>query len=321
MFKKIMAIFITLALFTSVQAKSLIPGGESAGVVLTYDGVLVTGNYAFLVDGEYLSLNKDRFQEGDLIVSCHNQKIKNVEDLINSIQSSINSNKEIIVQIKRDNDLLDEKLDVYFDYSSNTFKTGLYIIDHTTAIGTITFYDPETHTFGAFGHKVDVNQEQLNFDSSELFESYVTSIERNTSKAIGKKNGSVEYSKKIGDIYLNTDVGIFGKYQNIYKQDHSLLDTNEPKVGIAYIYTTLEDNILYQYEIYIDEVTNNELKNIIFHVTDETLILKTNGIIPGMSGSPIIQDGYIVGAVTHVLVNQPKKGYGINIENMLEVAR
>lgn len=319
MLKKIISLFIIALLTVAVQAKSLIPGGESAGVILSYDGVLVTGSYAFSVNGDDINLNRDTFVSGDLIVSCYGELISNNDDLIRCIQKCINDNKEILVEVINHQIKSTKTLNVYFDESTQSFKTGLYITDQLTAVGTITFYDPETSRFGAFGHNLDVISSKLNFDACELFEAYITSIQKNDGIASGKKIGSIEKTKRIGNVTLNHELGIFGYYNNIYKDDLTLYETGRPEKGDAIIFTTLNDNITKPYTIYIDSVSNKNMKNIAFHITDSTLLNITNGIIPGMSGSPIIQNGKIVGAVTHVLVNNPQSGYGIYIEDMLKI--
>lgn len=319
--KKILSLFVILSTFISANAKSLIPGGESAGVILKYNGVLVTGTYAFFSENKQKYLNQDHFQSGDLITKCDNTKIESTDDLIHCIQKCVKDNKEVIVDVKTKDNIEKRKLEVELDSKTNTFKTGLYISDHISAIGTITYYDPETSTYGAFGHPIDVESDDLNFSACELFDAYITSIDKNSSKATGKKIGSIEKAKRIGTVNKNIEFGIFGAYESIYKEDTTVYQTGEPQIGVAYLYTTLTDNKTTGYQIYIDKITTDEQRCIEFHVIDTRLLDLTNGIIPGMSGSPIIQDDQLVGAVTHVRVNNPTQGYGIFIGNMLDAAK
>ena len=321
LFKKILIVWMVHLLTIYPQAKSLIPGGESVGVYLQYDGVLVTGTYAFYNDATKINLNEDAFQSGDLIIECNQQKISTTNDLTYAIQKATSKNENINVIIQRNDETFEVPLRVFFDKNDETFKTGLYITDHITALGTITYYDPDDLSYGAFGHQADANGECLNIELCSLFECYVTHISKNTNQAVGKKIGTIDETKRIGNVRLNTQLGIFGTYDNIYKDDLSTLETTTPKIGEAIIYTTLDDNKTSSYSIYIDKINQTDYKNIELHITDEVLLSKTNGIIPGMSGSPIIQDGKLVGAVTHVLVNDPTRGYGIFIENMLEVSK
>ena len=318
---KLITLLTIFALIIPVNAKELIPGGESCGVSLKYDGVLITGSYAFFDETKDRYLNENKFSKNDLITKCNNITINNSNHLIEIIKEQLLENNLIEVEVINSNTIRKEILDVYFDTSTNTFKTGLYISDESTAIGTITYYDPQTNTFGAFGHNIDVDNECLDFNASELFYADITSIEQNTSQASGKKIGIIDKTMKIGDVRLNHVLGVYGTYEKIYKDDITTLPTATPNIGKALIYTTLDDNQTKAYEIYIHKITNNKYKSIEIEIIDPNLLIKTNGIIPGMSGSPIIQNGKLVGAVTHVLVNNPTRGYGIFIDNMLDAEK
>lgn len=316
--KKILSVITVFTLFISVSAKSLIPGGESCGVNLRYDGVLVTGCYAFFDEKNNRYLNENEFIEGDLIISCNQIKVDSINKLINVMQNSMQNCEKLFVEVIRKGKTQVKELDVCYDVSSNSFKTGLYIVDHLSAIGTITYYDPENQTYGAFGHHIDVNNTNINFSTSEIFISLVSSIEPNSNSATGRKIACIDKTKRIGTVNQNIYLGIYGSYINMFKDNQNTIETGYPQIGKALIYTTLEDNQTNAYEIYIESIRDNN-HDIILKVTDEALLSITNGIIPGMSGSPIIQEGKLVGAVTHVLVNDPTRGYGIFIENMLEV--
>lgn len=302
MMKKLIPLFLIYTFIHPIKAKELIPGGESCGISLQYDGVLITGSYAFYDEENDLYLNKNKFNENDLIIACNQYKVTSIDELIDRIKECICQNQCIEVEVKNNNQIRKERLDVYFDQKTNTFKTGLYISDESSAIGTITYYDPSNKSFGAFGHNIDVNNDCLDFDASEIFCANITSIERNSNKATGKKIGIIDKTMKIGNVKINHLLGIYGSYESIYKEDLTSLEINKPKIGKAIIYTSLDDNITHSYEIYIHQVNNDVYKSIQLEIVDEELLSKTNGIIPGMSGSPIIQDGKLVGAVTHVCV-------------------
>ncbi len=196
-------------------------------------------------------------------------------------------------------------------------------------VGTITFYDPKTGDFGALGHGIlDVDTEELiDIARGDIITSKIVSIVKAEKGKPGELQGSIDNGKVIGEVYKNTNFGIYGKLDNVeeLKNDTSkemeVMPREEVKVGKASILCTIDNNKQEEYEIEIEKVytsTNRTNKNMIIRVTDERLLEKTGGIIQGMSGSPIIQDGKFVGAVTHVMVNNPEKGYGIFADTMLK---
>lgn len=177
----------------------------------------------------------------------------------------------------------------------------------------------------AFSHEIqDKNtNEILNIDSGSIFYSNITGINKSTNGTPGEKEATYDVSKKFGSIYENTNKGIFGSYTGkIDDSDlYEVADPEDIKTGVAQILTVLDGETISSYTINIESLnTKDENKNIVFSITDKSLLDKTGGIVQGMSGSPILQDGKIIGAVTHVIVNDCTKGYGIFITNMLEEA-
>ena len=209
---------------------------------------------------------------------------------------------------------------------NNVIKTGLYVKDSITGVGTLSFIDPETKIFGALGHEIiEKNSGQiLEVKDGKIFNTDVTSIQKSENGNPGEKNARFYTNQVNGSIFENTKQGIFGNYiENIpNKKLYKVANPSDIKKGEAKILTVLSENDIKEYSINILRISNNEYKtkNILFEITDKNLLETTGGIIQGMSGSPIIQDNYIIGAVTHVVVDDPKKGYGIFITNMLEEA-
>ena len=309
-------------------AKSVIPGGESIGIVMHYDGVLITGDYAFLVDGQNVSPNKDNFEVGDLIRKADGHPISCNEDLVSHIRQVVPSRTTILVEIERDGQRMEKNLEVYYDQQDESFKTGLYIKDNLSGIGTVTFYDPETKTYAALGHplldpELDTSN-TLQIAVGETFDAYILSIDKSINGSPGQKMARIEKTKRLGNVTLNNTFGVYGHYEAIYKNDLSVLNTasiDEVQIGPAQILTALEDHQVQSFDIEITELkkqSNQDIKGISFRITDSELLKKTNGVIQGMSGSPIIQNGKIIGAVTHVCVDDVKFGYGLYIEWMLE---
>jgi len=211
-------------------------------------------------------------------------------------------------------------------YKVNDFyKTGLYVKDSITGIGTLTFIDPNSRLFGALGHEIiEKNSGQIvDVTSGTIFDSEVIGIERSTNGVPGEKNARYNVNSVHGNIFENTKQGIFGKFtKNLPdKKLYKVATFDKVKKGKATILTVLNGTQINEYQIEIIKLSNNQkYKNISFEILDPILLKKTGGIVQGMSGSPIIQGDYIVGAVTHVVIDNPNKGYGILITNMLEEA-
>ena len=206
----------------------------------------------------------------------------------------------------------------------NVYKTGLYVKDSITGVGTLTFIDPNTKLFGALGHEIIEKNtgQRLEIKDGKIYGSSVTGITRSDIGKPGEKNAKYDSSKVFGTVSENTSSGIFGKYTTDIpdKKLFAVAKEENVKTGKASILTVIDGNTIESFDINILRINNNgnSTKNILFEITDEKLLKDTGGIVQGMSGSPIIQNDYIIGAVTHVVVDDPKKGYGILITKMLE---
>lgn len=320
MFLKIKKITLLLLFIIPLNvyaySKYVIAGGDSVGIKINTDGVIIVGSYD--ING-HNNLNDSKLQNGDLILMMNGQRIDSVESMINII-NDCNCN-EVNITYKRNSKQYNTNLKLYYD--ENKIKTGLYVKDSITGVGTLTYIDPDTKLFGVLGHEITDNNGNLyEIKSGYITDSKITSITKSDRGIPGEKN-AILYSENInGTIDKNTNKGLFGKYTNklIDNKLYEVATINNIKTGKAKILTVINDNKIEDFDINILSVkdTKNKLKNIEFEVIDKELLNSTNGIVQGMSGSPIIQGEYIIGAVTHVVVNDPHKGYGILITNMLE---
>lgn len=324
--KKLKETLILLLAFvilpTSIYAYSdyIIASGETIGIELQSSGVVVVGLYK--VEDTYPA-SEAGIEVGDIIVSINDNMVDNIDDMVSVINSVDVDN--VKVTYLRDNMTKYTKLKLYKD--NITVKTGLYVKDSVSGIGTLTFIDPNTKTFGALGHEItdNVSGHRLEVKKGNIYPSTVTGIEPSINGIPGEKNATYKSSKIIGNVYENTVHGVFGNYtSNIDPSKlYKVATPDVIKKGNAKILTVLKDQRVEEFDINIIKVNNNTkqtTKNLLFEITDQRLLDQTGGIIQGMSGSPIIQDDYIIGAVTHVVVDNPHRGYGIFITNMLDEA-
>ena len=315
-FLSILLTILCIPTFANAYSDYIIVGGQNIGIELKADGVMVVGFYK--VNNEYIA-SQAGLEIGDMITAIDNQEVNSIYDLTNKIKTS---DGNITIEFQRDNATKYIDLQLTKD-ANNNYKTGIYVKDSITGIGTLTYIDPNTKLFGALGHEITDSRtgKMLVISGGSIYESKVTDIEPSANGIPGEKNAQINLEGTQGTIYENTIKGIFGTYTD--ELDNSKLykvaKPEEVKEGKAEILTVLNDDMIEKYEIEITDInTIQDTKNISFKITDENLLEKTNGIVQGMSGSPIVQGEYIIGAVTHVVVDNPHKGYGILITNMLE---
>lgn len=314
----VLLLFLIIPLNIIAYSEYLIPGGENIGIELKSDGVIVVGTYK--IDNNDPAKDAGIIK-GDIITSIDDEKISSTSDLISKVNKSFDN--EIKIGYIRNNIKSYTNLKLY--KQNNINKTGLYIKDSIIGIGTLSFIDPTTKIFGALGHEIIEKSTGTIFDAKDgkIFESSVIGLIPSTNGEPGEKTARY-YSEKInGNIFENTNKGIFGNYTNQTpdKKLYKVAKNSEVKIGEATIRTVLSENVVSEFTINILKINSNtKTKNILFEITDQELLSKTNGIVQGMSGSPILQDEYIIGAVTHVVIDNPTRGYGIFITNMLEEA-
>ena len=297
----------------------LIVGGNNIGIEVKTKGILVIGTYE--INGEYI--NKDsNVKAGDYITKVNNNKIESINDFTSEINKEDDKTK-IDIEYNRNGKSYTGSLKLV--ESNGEYKTGLYVKDTINGVGTLTFIDPNTKIFGALGHEIaDKNTEStLNINEGSIYYSYITGITKSENGNPGEKNARSNSTNIYGPVDENTTSGIFGDYTtNIpNSKKYKVVPSDKIELGNAKILTTINGNNVEAFDINILKINkNSKTKNILFEVTDKTLLEKTGGIVQGMSGSPIIQGDNIIGAVNYVLVDKTDKGYGIFITNMLEEA-
>lgn len=302
-------------------SKYLIPGGENIGIQINTSGVIVVGMYN--VNGKNPA-QEAGIKAGDIIKKIENQEVTSIDDMISKI-NVLNTDK-IKLTYERNKIEYTTTLEIFKD-ETNIYKTGLYVKDSITGIGTLSFIDPNTKIFGALGHEIIEKNTGvlLEIKEGKIYETNVTSIDRSFNGTPGAKNAEFYIDSNKGTIKENTEKGVFGTYTSELpnKKLYKVATPDEIKTGKAKILTVTNGNEVKEYEINIlklNKSKSQKTKNILFEITDKELLEKTGGVVQGMSGSSIIQGEYIIGAVTHVVVENPTKGYGIFITNMLEEA-
>lgn len=289
-------------------------GGETIGIELVSDSVLVAGTYS--IDNKNYG-KEAGFMIGDKITSIDGIRVTNISELTKQIQGK----DSVVVNYLRNGKNYETKLTISYD--DGIYKTGLYVKDSIMGIGTLTYIDPKSKIYGCLGHEITEKTTREVFEANDgsIFSSTVTEIVKSKNGDPGEKVAEFNTKDIFGSVFENTKKGVFGKYtlpvnnKKLYK----VAENNQIKTGKAKILTVIEDDRVEEFDINILKVSEkNSYRNILFEIADEKLLEKTNGIVQGMSGSPIIQGDYIIGAVTHVVVDKPNRGYGIFITNMLK---
>lgn len=341
--KKIFLLMILFAFFaiyiTSIYANFyisvnavpdilVVPMGNAVGVKVYSEGVLVIGTST--VDGidgkSYEPFKSTKIRSGDIILKVNNEVIENIEELVNEVNKS--GGDELSIEYKRDNKTYEEKITPIKSLDDGKYKIGLWVRDGTTGIGTLTFYAPDLNAYGALGHGIsDIDVKSIiSLEEGTLNEANVLSVIKGAKSSPGEIRGIINSSYTLGNVLKNSEYGIYGELlnENFVSKDQTPIPVAsrlEIKSGKAKILCTIEGTTPKEYEIEIQKIYNlsgKSTKSMIIKVTDEELLSKTGGIVQGMSGSPIIQNGKFVGAITHVFVNDPTRGYAVFADTMLE---
>ncbi|OUM84848.1 MAG: SpoIVB peptidase [Bacillus thermozeamaize] len=310
----------------------LIPGGQSIGVQLQSAGVMVVG-YHMVENSRHQQVSpakKSDIQIGDLIVRLNKKPVLSSEQFTKQVQEAGEKGEPVEIELVRGKEKVQVRVLPEKNGSTGKYQVGLYVRDSAAGVGTLTFYHPEKKVYGALGHVItDMDtQKPIVVGDGKILLSHVSSIQRGESGSPGQKRAFFYHDKPIGTIEKNTPFGIFGKienfpYNSLPREAIPVAYAEDVKKGPAEILTVVEGDKVQRYRIEIVDVFPQRYpatKGMIIRVTDPELLDKTGGIVQGMSGSPIIQNGCLVGAVTHVFVNDPTSGYATFIEWMLRDA-
>lgn len=320
-FKKIKLIFISIMLLTMpintlAYSDYIYASGKSIGINIKLKGIMVVGLYEVngVSPGVIAKINL-----GDRIIKVNNNEVNSIKEMTDAISKSNNKDSVEITYLRNNKEY---KTNLKLINDNGIYKTGLYVKDTISGVGTLTYIDPGTMMYGALGHEIiDRNTKTIvDIDDGKIFKSSVTGITKSTNGNPGSKNALYYNDVVYGNINKNTHSGIFGNF-SANTDNLKLYKVSNPVLGDAKILTVIDNDTIKEYSINITKINEfKETKNILFDITDTELLNKTGGIVQGMSGSPIIQGDNIVGSVTHVVVDNPEKGYGIYITNMLTEA-
>ncbi len=306
------------------ETKKVYPGGNAISITMSTDGVLVLsiGNVND-IEGNILKPSEGKLNVGDIIYKVDGVTVENKEQLSELIKSS---DGEVLLTVKQGEELNEILIEPSKSIEDEEYKIGIWVRDSTQGIGTVTYITEDKEEFYALGHGItDIDtRELMTVKDGEASLTKIISVQKGKKGVPGELIGEIKTGETFGNIVGNKEIGVYGKLDVDYKEeiDKELMEVGRKediKTGPATILSNIDSDTIKSYDIFIEKVDlhNSTSKGITLTITDKELIEKTGGIVQGMSGSPIIQDGKIVGAVTHVFVNDPLKGYGVFIENMM----
>lgn len=311
------AVEITAAAPVS-SARTLVPVGHTVGIKLFARGVVVVK----LSEGT-TPAKSSGLQKGDVILKCNGVQVASTEQFQSLLQSTGGGSADL--QVRRGSTSVTMEV-APTQNDEGAWSIGAWIRDSMAGIGTMTFYDPASGVFGALGHGITDTDTALlmPFSTGSILPSTVKAVKKGQPGEAGELRGNFDLTGDLGALYANTDSGIFGtleaaKVPGGAGEALPVADPTEVRPGKAVILSNVEGDAVREYDVEILKVLNgaSDGRDLLLSVADPELIAATGGIVQGMSGSPILQNGKFVGAVTHVLLNDPTKGYGIFVENML----
>lgn len=311
---------------TSVETPVLVPGGTPFGIKLLMEGVMVVGmgDVECSTDSPSCPAAAAGIQKGDVILSIDGKDVNSNSDVAKAISDS--DGESVEVTLVRDNSRMVLELIPVHSELTDSYQAGMWVRDSTAGIGTLTFYDPSDNSFGGLGHPIcDVDTGSVvPVSKGEIVNVTINSIKKGIDGIPGELQGTFTSSDPIGVLDKNNKYGVFGVLTRSMDTSGAIPIALKQEIheGDATILTTIDGSEPKEYSIKIEKIdykNTDSAKNMIIKITDEELLEKTGGIVQGMSGSPIIQDGKLAGAVTHVFVSDPSRGYGIFAENMYEL--
>ena len=317
----IMLVLALAAMPVSAAAQELVPGGKAIGIRMTTQGVVVAG----VSEVESGGVKKSPAAEagiapGDVIVRLGPAQINSAADFIAAVAKL--DGTPVAVQVTRQGKTKQFTVTPAKD-ADGKLRLGLWLRDGVTGVGTVTFYDPASGVYGALGHGITDTDTGvlLPLGEGSVSKAAVTGVTKGESGKPGQLDGSSDISSSCGSILMNTEYGIFGIMQS-GSVEGDPIECGTIKTGPAAILTTISGDTAKEYSIEVNRVYHDtDGDRVMITVTDKALLAATGGIVQGMSGSPIIQGGNLVGAVTHVFVNDPTHGYGFSIQDMIATAK
>lgn len=309
-----------------VSNRNLVACGNTIGVKIKLDGILVIGISSVASNGQKtVPVRNTGIRPGSVIIGVNGRETGSIDDLVDEIDQS--GGRPLRIKYRSGDEVQEATVTPVISSEDGKYHIGLWVRDSTAGIGTLTFYDTNTGKFGALGHGItDVDTGTLmKVKTGEILESDILGVKMSKSGVPGELKGVFSEGRHLGTILSNTEVGIYGKIdrsamQRVKGRSYPVGVRANIREGPATILSNIDGKNIEEYDIVIQKVSRQNLngsKGMIIKITDEKLLNATGGIVQGMSGSPVIQDGKIIGAVTHVLVNDPTRGYGIFIETML----
>lgn len=305
------------------QEQIVYVGGMSAGFTLKTGGAQVIGTCEVITENGVCAPALDAgLRAGDVIYKVEGITIESIAQLNEIVNKS--NGKSISVEIERGEERQTKQIQAVKDKMTGHYKIGVLIRDSVSGIGTVTYIDKESGRFGSLGHSVTgENKKEMQVCGGNVYECSIVGINKGIRGKAGELKGMFLNDKCFGTAEKLCNCGIFGQISKDFNTDGlktAVASSADAKPGNAYIYSTVNGNLPKRYEIEIVKVdkSNKENKNYVLKIKDEALIYETGGIVQGMSGSPILQDGKLVGAITHVFLNDPTRGYGIEIGKMLQ---
>lgn len=311
----------------AATAKTVVPVGRAVGIKLFSDGVVVVGTSE--VSGAEGSVNPAKdcgLKEGDIITHINSTEVDSIEE-VTALLQELEGESMSIRAIRKDKQI-QLTAQAVFCPEDSTYKLGAWIRDSMAGIGTVTYYDPSTESFGALGHGInDVDTALLMpLEEGTILPATVAAVRKGEAGSPGQLKGVFDNTCTLGNLSANTDSGVFGALTDNSWVEGTAVETadrSQIHTGNATILSNISGDTVEEYEIEVVKIfkeSDKDCRDFLITVTDQRLLETTGGIVQGMSGSPILQDGRLIGAVTHVMINDPTTGYGIFIENMMDAA-
>ena len=313
----LLSFFLALFFTCPAFAQELVAGGQVVGIEIDTEGVLVSGiGEVETENGSCCPAEEAGLKEGDIIKELNGKKLEGAVELVDLVCEA--EGEPVRLKVLRDGQIMRFNLQPAKS-GENQWRLGMWLKDDINGLGTVTFYDPESGIYGALGHGISdlESGKMLPLREGNISEAQISGVIKGRSGAPGELNGANNVENLLGNVENNSRNGIFGHTSRPF--NGKVMLTGEFSTGPASIISTIAGQTPREYAVEIQHVYNDKSgQRALLQIKDPELLSLTGGIVQGMSGSPIIQNGKLVGAVTHVFVNDPKRGYGISIGDMLK---